>query len=368
MGRYPLVEPRMRCLQIFALLGALALVQGIPAVQDEQALKDVLRELTELLEARGREVTGHYQYTESNTNGGNSFGRVTNQPDEVTGHHQTGQSYTNGGNSFGRVTNQPDEVTGHHQTGRLNTNGGNSFGRVTNQPGGVTGHHQNTESNTNGGSSFGRVTNQPGGQDVVTGEQATERNTNGGNGLELATQRPGGFTGYGHQSTEGNNEMDTYTTAAPLVCKYNMKGKLKCRRKTPRKNRKNPKKSLELDEAITDSRSFQQKEQALKAVIRELADLLRVQGREVTGHHQYTESNTNGRHSFEGATNQPGGVTGLHQNTESNPNGGSLLERVTNQPGGLDVVTGHQATERNTNGGNGLELATQRPGGFTGYG
>merc|ERR1711976_343328 len=171
MGRYPLVEPRMRCLQIFALLGALALVQGIPAVQDEQALKDVLRELTELLEARGREVTGHYQYTESNTNGGNSFERATNQSGGVTGHHQITESYTNGGSSFGRVTNQPDEVTGNHNTEGLNTNGGNSFGRVT---------------------------NQPGGQDVVTGQQATERNTNGGNGLELSTQRPGGFTGYGH--------------------------------------------------------------------------------------------------------------------------------------------------------------------------
>merc|ERR1711976_48558 len=330
MGRYPLVEPRMRCLQIFALLGALALVQGIPAVQDEQALKDVLRELTELLEARRREVTGHYQYTESNTNGGNSFERATNRPAGVTGHHQTGQSYTNGRNSFGRVTNQPDEVTGNHNTGGLNTNGGNSFGRVT---------------------------NQPGGQDVVTGQQATERNTNGGNGFELSTQRPGGFTGYGHQSTEGNNEM--VTTEAPLVCKYNKKGKLKCRTRKPRKNRKNPKKSLELDEAITDSRSFQQKEQALKAVIRELADLLRVQGREVTGHYQYTESNTNGGNSFEGATNQPGGVTGHHQNTESNTNGGSLLERVTNQP---DEVTGpHQTGQSYTNGGNSFERVTNQP-------
>merc|ERR1711976_1135755 len=271
--------------------------------QKEQALKAVIRELADLLRVQGREVTGHYQYTESNTNGGNSFEGATNQP------------------------------------------------------GGVTGHHQNIESNTNGGSLFERVTNQPGGQDVVTGHQATERNTNGGNGLELATQRPGGFTGYGHQSTEGNNEM--VTTEAPLVCKYNKKGKLKCRTRKPRKNRKNPKKSLELDEAITDSRSFQQKEQALKAVIRELADLLRVQGREVTGHYQYTESNTNGGNSFEGATNQPGGVTEHHQNTESNTNGGSLIERVTHQPGGQDVVTGQQATERNTNGGNGLELATQ---------
>merc|ERR1711976_694146 len=271
--------------------------------QKEQALKAVIRELADLLRVQGREVTGHYQYTESNTNGGNSFEGATNQP------------------------------------------------------GGVTGHHQNTESNTNGGSLIERVTNQPGGQDVVTGQQATERNTNGGNGFELSTQRPGGFTGYGHQSTEGNNEM--VTTEAPLVCKYNKKGKLKCRTRKPRKNRKNPKKSLELDEAITDSRFFQQKEQALKAVIRELADLLRVQGREVTGHYQYTESNTNRGNSFEGATNQPGGVTEHHQNTESNTNGGSLIERVTHQPGGQDVVTGQQATERNTNGGNGLELATQ---------
>merc|ERR1711976_985862 len=237
MGRYPLVEPRMRCLQIFALLGALALVQGIPAVQDEQALKDVLRELTELLEARGREVTRHYQYTESNTNGGNSFERATNQPAGVTEHHQNTESNTNGGSSFGRVTNQPDEVTGHHQTGQSYTNGRNSFGRVTNQPDEITGNHNTGGLNTNGGNSFGRVTNQPGGQDVVTGQQATERNTNGGNGFELSTQRPGGFTGYGHQSTEGNNEMDTYTTEAPLVCKYNKKGKFKCRRRKPRENR-----------------------------------------------------------------------------------------------------------------------------------
>jgi len=320
----------MRCLQIFALLGALALVQGIAAVQDEQALKDVLRELTELLEARDQ-VKGHHQSVKSYTDGGTWFGRATQQPggvtenhqDEVTGHQQTGQSYTSGGNSFGRVTNQPNEVTGHHQTGGFNTNGGNSYERATNQPDGVTGHHQNTESNTNSGHWFGRVTNQPGdvvtghqiterntnggnsfgrvtnqpdvvsghhqtGQsytnggnsfgritnqpDVVTGHQATERNTNGGNGLELVTQRPGGFTGNGNQATEGNNEMDTYTTAEPfpLVCKYNKKGKLKCRRRKPRKNQK---KSLELEEEMTDSKSLDQ-EQALKGILLELKDVL----------------------------------------------------------------------------------------------